>query len=381
MFNWGYLHIQEGWLEQHHYLPALWIIHWDGAGKNKPWLQNRDAGLGVNLFQASALANCSVTGDEPHGKPSLVTTKRAKNAWCGGGLLPPGHPACPQPSPYAWVTNMWTQPTHEVTEAAPYLLCLLDHLPHHLLQVGHVLLLARVREEGHPADAPVEGLVSPAQVQRRYLCVGELRPVGQRDGLAVRTPHHLAGLPEVIIGPPAAPQGLKLLAGEEVLETLLLQGLPVGGFTSGHQCLQGPTLLLAIVETGLGLCHLLVDVQLVQQEHLGVRHAAGTRSAGRLWKEGKAGPAPPHLACPSPPQQVEQPHRPVPAPHASLVHWGRGCPLHSGPLTGVPACSSDHWGMGTVVPQHGGPAVPDCCAWGEPASSCCCGLLENHRTA
>lgn len=288
------------------------------------------------------------------------------------------HPACPQPGPSAWVTNTWTQPRHKCTEAAPYLLCLLDHLPHHLLQVGHVLLLARVREEGHTADAPVEGLVGPAQVQRRDLRVRELRPVGQRDGLAAGAPHHLGTLPRVFICPPAAPQGLQLLAGEEALEMLLSQGLPVCGLASGHQRLQGSTLLLAIIEAGLRLCHLLVDVRLVQQEHLGVRHAAGIRSAGRLWKEGKAGPAPPHLACPSPPRQVEQPHRPVPAPHASLVQWEYGYPLHSGTLPGLPACSSDHWGMGVVLPQHGGLAVPYCCAWGEPGLSCCCGLQENH---
>lgn len=189
------------------------------------------------------------------------------------------------------------------------------------------LLLARVREEGHPADASVEGLVGPAQVQRGHLGVRALGPIGQWEGLAAGPPRHLAALPGVIVAPPAAPQVLQLPAGEEIPELLLPQRLPVRGLAAGHQRLQGSALLLAVVEAGLGLCHLLVDMQLVQQEHLGLRHADGAapaESEGRRLRQGEeAGPGPPHLACPSPPRRVE---RPLPL---ALGRWLSSAPWSS----------------------------------------------------
>lgn len=227
------------------------------------------------------------------------------------------------------------------SRAGPYLLRLLDHLPHHLLQVRRALLLPRVREEGHPADATVESLVRPAQVQRGHFGVRALGPVGQREGLTAGPPRHLAAVPGVVVAPPAAPQVLQLPAGEEITELLLPQRLPVRSLAAGHQCLQGSALLLTIVEAGLGLCHLLVDVQLVQKEHLGLRHAADNPSAApagsegrRLQEEGEPGPGPPHLAYPSPPRRV-----------------GRPLPLALRPRLSPPPCPSPR---PCVAPGDGG---------------------------
>lgn len=270
---------------------------------------------GFNPSRVSALANHNVTGNKPPGKPCPVGADQGvlplrreparKAPAAVGSCLPstPGsspsqalRPGSPRRRRRRGVSRRG-QPLG--VAAGPYLLRLLDHLPHHLLQVGRALLLARVREEGHPADAPVEGLVGPTQIQRGHLRVRALGPVGQREGLTAGSPRRLAALPGVVVSPPAAPQGLQLMTGEKVAELLLPQGLPVGRLAPGHQRLQGPTLLLAVVEASLGLRHLLVDVRLVQQKHLGFRHpAGGLRKAAEGGKSG-AGTASPGLPEPA----------------------------------------------------------------------------------
>ena len=55
--------------------------------------------------------------------------------------------------------------------AGAYLLGLLDHLPDQLLQMGRLLVLGGVGEEGDAAHAAVEARVGPAQVQWGHLGV------------------------------------------------------------------------------------------------------------------------------------------------------------------------------------------------------------------
>lgn len=140
-------------------------------------------------------------------------------------------------------------------------------------------LFGRVGVHGHPRHPLVDAAAArPADVQRRDLGVGHLRPVGGVDpGVCAGGPLGLAVLVGLGVAVRAVfvegfPDESHLPGGEEVLDVVLLEPHLEGAVPVPEELLQGRPLLLAVVELRPGLRDLLVDVFVVHAPQLRLRH-------------------------------------------------------------------------------------------------------------